>query len=130
MGKKRSTDELRYELWFKIVDKGAPVLQTLFWALASVGIAYFMFRAVDSLAGETTAAEILIALLGRFDVSKGLLAAWGAGGTAYGLFQRKLKSDHTQRMSERNAKLEKERDPNRTSSNLTPRGRTRPEDRP
>jgi hypothetical protein len=52
------------------------------------------------------------------------LEAWG-----YGLRERRLRRQTTERFTQRNYKLEKLVDPNRTSSHLTTRGTTNPEDR-
>lgn len=129
MAKKPSKDELRYGLYYRMADHGARIMTTGIWAVAVCFCAFYFYKAVDSLAGESTVADIVVAMTGRFDVTKALLTMLAGGGVIYGVRQRKLKADHTERLSNRNAELEQRMDPNRTSSRLTIRGETRPEDR-
>lgn len=82
---------------------------------------------VDSLSGLSTAADIQLSFL--VDIS--VYIAWlaGAGGVGYGLHQRKLRRDTVERLQARITELESEVDPGRTSSGLTGRGDTNPEDK-
>ena len=77
-----------------------------------------------ALAGRTTISDIVVNFLGNFRVSEGLAWALGAGGTGYGLLQRKLRRDTIERLQGRVKTMEQEYDPNRSSSNLTSRGTT------
>lgn len=82
-------------------------------------------------AGTITVADLRAAV--SFDsVSSSapwLLVIFGVGGIAYGRRQAKLRQDTIQRLHPYQEKHEKSIDPNRTSSSLTSRGETRPEDR-
>lgn len=93
-----------------------------------LGISYFVFRTVEVLAGQSTFAEIGINFLGNLEVSVTLAWAAGGGGVLYGLGQRKLRKDTVERLQSRITSLEKKLDDSRTSSKLTARGDTRPED--
>ncbi|MBI3775873.1 MAG: hypothetical protein HY273_10030 [Gammaproteobacteria bacterium] len=53
---------------------------------------------------------------------------FGVGGIYYGRQERKLNKDTIERLSPYQAQYEREHDPKRSSSGLTPRGDTRPED--
>jgi hypothetical protein len=99
-----------------------------------LGIAYCTYLTVDSLAGKTTLANIVLSLLTDMKVSEGVAYAFGAffggGGIAYGEVQRRLRRRVTRDQANRAALRERRIDPNRSSSNLTPSGDTNPEDEP
>ena len=57
-----------------------------------------------------------------------LLVVLAFCGVAYGRYQGKLRRDDVQRLSEYKQKYESLKDPRRSSSRLTVRGETRPED--
>ena len=82
------------------------------------------YLSIASLAGKHTIADIVISFLGNITVSKGVAYIFGAGGTAYGVYQRKLRRDFIERHSARDRELELQHDPSRSSSHLTPRGET------
>jgi hypothetical protein len=69
------------------------------------------------------------AFLGDFRISEGFAYVFGGGGVVYGMKHRKLHGDNLERMAGRIAELEKLLDAKRSSSRLTPRGKTRPEDK-
>lgn len=83
-----------------------------------------------SLAGQTTMANFALDILSNVKGSH--WAAWGGTVTfaGYGLFERKLRRDTVKELHKRIRDKELERDPNRTSSQLTPRGETNPKDKP
>jgi hypothetical protein len=97
------------------------------WA-GAVAIAYFGFRGVAALAGQQTAADIGIKFLADVRVSEALAWIFGTSGLAYGWRQRKLRRDTVERIQSRVEKYEKSIDPSRSSSTLTRRGETKPED--
>jgi hypothetical protein len=94
-----------------------------------VGISAFFYLAIKSLAGHYTFSDIGIKVIGDFKVSEAVSYLFGAGGLGYGLRERKLRRQTTERLTQRTITLEKAMDPNRTSSHLTTRGTTNPEDR-
>lgn len=83
------------------------------------------------LGGEATAkvAEAMIKAFSSDPV--GRTSPWlvAGGGVLYGLLYRKLLRDHIEQSGGRFKGLEQFLDPNRSSSNLTKRGDTAPEDR-
>jgi hypothetical protein len=124
-----SEAELRYRLHCRIVDMiGAAVHTIVPWTAAAL-VAWFFYRSVASLAGQYTFAQIGVGFLGDFKVSEGLAYAFGTGGVVYGAKRRKLQGDNLERTAKRLSELEKRIDPKRSSSRLTPRGKTRPEDK-
>jgi hypothetical protein len=98
------------------------------WTGAAL-VAFFFYRAVVSLAGQYTFAQIGMTFLGDFKISDSVAYLFGGGGIAYGIKRKKLQGDNLERMAKRIAELEKQIDSNRSSSRLTPRGLTRPEDK-
>jgi hypothetical protein len=96
---------------------------------AMVLIAYMGYLTVESLSGENTAANIGIKMLADLRVSTALAWLFGAGGVGYGMKQRNLRRSNIERMEARIKELEGEVDPGRSTSKLTPRGLTNPEDK-
>ncbi len=74
------------------------------------------------MAGETTAADFGLQVLADLNVSTA--AAWlvAACGFGYGTWERRVRKTTVERLSSRLQNLERQRDPKRTSSGLTPRG--------
>jgi len=97
-----------------------------------VGLAFFGYKSIEALSGTTTVADIGLSLRTFASVKVSQLVAWmfGAGGVAYGLGQRRLRRDTVERLQGRIKRYETLVDPDRSSSSLTPRGETRPEDQP
>ncbi len=108
----------------------ASVLRTgIMWA-AIAFIFYQLRLSVEALAGQVTLADIGIGvkLLGNFTISHALAALLSGGGVAYGVSQNRLRKKTVERLQKRNQDLERMIDSKRSSSLLTPRGDTRPED--
>lgn len=95
-----------------------------------LGIARYAYLSIRALAGKNTGADIGVQFFANIDVS--IAIAWGVAGGCilYGARQRKLRKDTVERLMGRIQTLEGQLDPNRTSSKLTLRGDTRPEDKP
>jgi hypothetical protein len=106
------------------IDGTARVFHSFFKYGALVAVAYFSFLSVETLAGKTTIANVLL------DLRTSLAYVVGAGGLAYGALQRKLRRDTIQREHGRLKEYEQKLDPGRSSSQLLPSGATRPEDEP
>lgn len=126
---KPTTAELRYRLQCRIVDVIGSVIHTVVpWGCA-VLIVWLFYRSVASLAGQYTFAQIGLTFLGDFRISEGVAYVFGAGGVAYGIKRHRLSQSTIERTAKRISDLEKQLDPKRSSSRLTPRGKTRPEDK-
>lgn len=130
--KPKSTRELdlRYSFKFRCLDvlslfisKGIP------WG-ALILIAYWLSGSINSLAGKTTFADIGVAFLGDFSISKALAYALTVGCIGYGLKERRLRRETIDRLHGRIKELELKEDPRRHSSGLTTKGTTRPQDIP
>ena len=90
-------------------------------------VAYMAEQSVGLLAGKST--DATLNFLGDLNVSVTLAWTVAVSAIAYGWWQRKLRRDNIQRLEGGKAELEAVIDPRRTSSRLTPRGDTRPEDK-
>lgn len=91
-------------------------------------IAYFIYLSIASLAGQTTLASIGITFIGNLTVSETVAWILAASGTIYGLNERRVRKNTVARLQPRITSLEKRLDPDRSSSTLTLRGDTNPED--
>lgn len=91
-------------------------------------VAYFGYRSIAVLSGEYTFADIGIRFLANVKIANSIGYVVGLGGLAYGRRQKKLKEDTIEQLAPRIKQLESQIDPHRSSSGLTERGRTRPED--
>lgn len=107
----------------------ASVLRTAIKWGGMVGVARYAWLAVDSLAGQSTVADIGLKFLAEVGVSDVLAWLLAGGAVVFGLVQKKLRGDTIQRLSGRIQQLEQQIDPRRTSSHLTVRGQTNPVDR-
>jgi hypothetical protein len=109
----------RLEFWATVARVAVP-------SAAAVAITYFVTGSVDRLAGKFTYADIGIKFISDFKVT--IAYTLTSAATAWALLERKLKGDTIKRLSARVTELEKRLDPGRSSSRLTERGTTRPED--
>lgn len=124
MAKKKSEVEAeKFDRWlfffdrvFRLIDRTVP------WC-GAIGLAYVaIYLPVRDGGGGETTINVALKLLGDFKANEWLAYIFGGGGILYGMSQRKLRKDTVERLQERNARLESILDPNRTSSELTPRG--------
>lgn len=107
---------------------GAVIHILVPWGSA-VLIAWYFYKSVSSLAGQYTFAQIGVRFLGDLRISEGVAYCFGAGGVVYGFNRHRLHQKNIERTALRISELEKQLDPKRSSSRLTPRGKTRPEDK-
>jgi len=144
MAKKKTAAELRAELRILrthgVGNNITKVVRDLIMYGSFVSIGYFTYMSIDSLSGKITQADISVKAGGsvRKDTETEL-PAWykstlllafffGAGGIAYGRGQAKLRKDVIQRYHPAMQEAERNIDDKRSSSDLTERGNTRPED--
>jgi hypothetical protein len=133
VGRKKTKAELAMELRLVRSARLSEGIVSVFnnfipWS-AIVILGWFAYKSVEVLAGKTTLADIGVNVLANVNISVAI--AWTASflGTGYGIRQRKLRKDTVERLQQRIQFLEGAIDPKRTSSTLTPRGDTRPEDK-
>ncbi len=91
-------------------------------------LGYCVYLSIESLSGRTTAANIAVNFLSDVRVSESLAWILSGSGLAYGWTQNRLRKKTVERLQGRITTLERKLDSRRTSSSLTTRGETRPED--
>ena len=91
-------------------------------------VTYFgVFRPIHDLAGHNTQASFGMALLADIRPSEIVSYLFGLAGWIFGLNAQRLRRNVTERLTDRIAQNELQKDPHRTSSGLTKRGKTPPE---
>ncbi|WP_022949551.1 hypothetical protein [Methylohalobius crimeensis] len=113
-----------------LLERGYNIIVLLLRYGFFLGLAYIGYLSLKELAGKATIADIAFTFLGKQAVSN-----WGYNlalfvSIIWALTERKLRLRKTKYLSERPKNLEKQIDPNRTSSGLQPTGETNPEDKP
>lgn len=133
MGSNKSKAELIAENRFLRKDRNASNITTVvIYAIkygALVAIFYLGYLSVLALAGKHTFADIGVSFLSDVNISVSLAWLLGVGGIFYGMRQRKVRKDTVERLQGRIQYLETQIDSKRTTSQLTPRGDTREEDK-
>jgi hypothetical protein len=119
------------ELRFHNITQLYRTIRTAIRVGGCVLIAYFAFRALESLGGQNTAVSLVVSLiLDAFVELKFVLIVTLAGSAiAWAVAERWLRYRKVKQMQERIKRLETLIDPRRTTSGLTPAGRTNPRDR-
>jgi hypothetical protein len=92
-------------------------------------IAFWVHGDVIALAGKQTLANIGLSFLGDIRVSDAVAYIFGAAGAGYGIAERTVRRRTIARLAEENTTLERLVHPERSTSHLTKRGTTRPEDK-
>lgn len=92
-------------------------------------IAFWVHSDVIALAGKQTLANIGLSFLGDIRVSDAVAYIFGAAGAGYGIAERTVRRRTIARLAEENKNLEKLVHPERSTSHLTKRGTTSPEDK-
>jgi hypothetical protein len=79
-------------------------------------IAYLGYLCVSKLAGKTTFADIGLEFLSKVEISEAAAWIFGTGGLVYGLGERRLRRNTTERLAGRIAEFERRRDPDRRNN--------------
>lgn len=133
MANQKSNAELRVENRLLRRGNTAMAVTSIFnnvirWG-SVVLIVRYMYLSVASLAGQETIANVMISFLANLTVSQSLAYIFGGGAIIYGVAERRIRQRTIKRLQGRVQQLEIVQDPRRTSSNLTERGETHPQDR-
>lgn len=102
--------------------------KTIRTAIRTVGYgvaAFFAWKSIEALAGEDT--SVLLSLLGDFKFSFTITLAGAAA--AWAVVERIIRQNTVERLQGRIRQFELVMDPNRTSSELTPKGKTNNRDK-
>ena len=125
----RISADRRYELLGQIID-GTFSLGRLAMVCGTTSLVFYFLREVFlAYAGQSTLANVAISVVTGVRIEAAISYAIGGGGILYGLRQRQLRQRNIERLTARILVLERQNDPYRSSSGLTPRGTTRPSDR-
>ncbi len=120
--------QLKYRLRNKRIDAAGTIVSTFIKWASLAFVAYCVRDAVVALSGKLTLAQIGVNVLGNVKVSESLELVVSVTAVIYGLGERKLRHTKTEYLAGRLKKYETELDRGRSSSHLTPKGTTRPED--
>ena len=127
-----SKTDSEVRLSYKRIDALVTIVKTLCVYGWPVWCMYFVYKIALVLAGKTTLASfamsLAVSVLGNDRVMKSIYLIVTGGSIAYGVGQRRLRRREIERHTERPRRLEMAMDRTRTSSGLTSRGTTRPED--
>jgi hypothetical protein len=109
----------------------AGAFKPLVYGATVFGCVYVAADALKAYAGRTSLADLhfLTEILANGNLSLTVTVGVTVSGWAYGLLQRALRRKTTKRLQTRVIELESKMDKGRSSSELTPEGRTRREDR-
>jgi len=112
----------------RLIDKVASVCIAAVYSGALIGVAYCVALSVKSLSGQNT--SILFSYLTGTHSGVTVTVSIGVGviGTAYGIGERLLHRRTIAHFAPLISHYQQLIDPNRTSSGLTMRGTTKPED--
>jgi hypothetical protein len=122
-------DELEYSLKLKKYDIINSAVQMIIKWGSLVAIAWFASGALKSLAGRHTLANVALSFVANLGIGQKVSYVLAVAGIVYGQRQNRLRRRSIERLSARNQELERRLDPGRTSSELPPRGTTKPEDK-
>jgi hypothetical protein len=110
------------------IDQQFITLRTAIRWGAGLVLAYLALEAIKSLAGVQTSVVVRAALSVVGSVHVVLPYGLAAGCAIWGASERKLRHRNTRYLQDRVIHLERDRDPNRTTSGLTRSGQTNPRD--
>ena len=91
-------------------------------------VAWCFYASIKALAGQQTNANVFLSFFADFRISEVLAYIFGTGGVLLAYRERRLRQKTVKHVQGRNQQREKEIDPGRTSSQLTPTGETNPRD--
>ncbi len=118
---------------FRLISRGIDGLvmlgKTGFIVLAVIGLGRYARDVLVAFAGKETAANLALSLIVNLQADRWFAYLVGAMGVGYGAVERHLRRRNIRRLTAHTAQLEKRLNPARTSSGLTPEGKTRREDR-
>lgn len=121
--------EHRFRIALKLIESGVSVARYAAWVAAVAIAGYYIRDILHDLAGKQTDASFVVKMILGLSADRWIAYAVGAAGTAFGWNERRLKRRDIKRLSQRTTDLEMRLDPERTSSELLPDGRTREDDR-
>lgn len=122
-------DDHRFRLISRAIDGAVKLGGMLIVAGAVVWIFSDLRDVLVAFAGHETNANVMIKILAQIQADRWAAYILGGGGIGYGMLERRLHRRTIKRLTTRPTELEHRIHAKRTSSGLTPEGRTRREDR-
>lgn len=129
MGGPCLNEDRRYRLFSRVIDGVFAFGRTGLIVLAAIVLGKYARDVLIAFAGKETAANLALSLIVKLQADRWFAYLFGAAGAGYGVVERQLRRRNIKRLTARTEELEKRLHPARTSSGLTPKGKTRPEDR-
>jgi hypothetical protein len=123
------TEDRRFRLISRGIDGLVALGRTGFVALIVLGLGWYARDVLVAFAGKETAANLALSLLVNLKADRWVAYLVGALGVGYGAVERHVRRRNIKRLTAHTEELEKRLHPRRTSSGLTPKGKTRREDR-
>lgn len=123
------TNDQKFKLWLAALNGVFPLLKTTAKYGFSAYMLYCVWQMVEAVAGQETTANVIVRLIGELEIDRWVAYILAGVGIIYGLRQKHLRERSIERLTTYPEQLEKRLDPNRSSSNLTAKGKTRPEDK-
>ena len=124
-----SVDQLEFAVKYKKLDIVNSAIQTIIKMSGLVAVSAILGSALKVLAGKQTLLSVAMEVVANWKLSAKISYAVAVSGVAYGLRQRRLRRLVIQQMSEHQRKLEQALDGSRSSSGITLKGTTRPDDK-
>lgn len=106
----------------------ASTIKTLGRQSCIIGCSYFAYKGIAALAGRTTLASIGLQVAASLHLKDKVELTIAAGSVIWALAERRLRRRKLQQDAPYIRKLEEQHDPERSSSRLTTRGTTPPEE--
>lgn len=118
---------------FRLISRGIDGFFALGRTALIVGAVILLGRyargVLIAFAGKETAANLALSLIVNLQADRWFAYLVGVAGLGYGAVERQLRRRNIRRLTAHTAEVETRLHPARTSSGLTPEGRTRREDR-
>jgi hypothetical protein len=118
---------------FRLISRGIDGFFALGRTALIVGAVILLGRyardVLVAFAGKETAANLALSLIVNLQADRWIAYLFGLAGVGYGAVERRLRRRNIKRLTEHTAEVETRLHPARTSSGLTPEGKTRREDR-
>jgi len=111
-----------------VVLKLFDLAQKLISSITYTTLGYFTYLSIDSLAGKTTIANVVLSYFLSKDNDYGLPWILAVIFFLWATFERKERLRKVEALHKHNRDLEKRIDPNRTNSGILPNGKTNPKD--
>jgi hypothetical protein len=125
----RGSKEAEFVLRYKKLEIVADAVHLIFPWGSLVAIFWLLHLMVDQLAGRVTMAQLGMSFMGSIRVPDAVLLVFGGSAGGWAFRERNLRRKKIAEMSDHIQHLESLVDSNRTTSGLTRRGTTRPEDK-